>query len=43
MARLATDEEMVSIRTLLSRGFVVTGHGYRYSIVDGWLTIDRAD
>ena len=43
MVRLATDDEMVSIRALLSRGYVVTGHGYRYSIVSGWLNIQRED
>jgi hypothetical protein len=41
MARVATDEEMVSIRFLVSRGFIVIGQGYRYSIVDGWLSIDQ--
>ncbi len=43
MVRLATDDEMVSIRILLSRGFVVTGHGYRYSLVNDWLTVEPVD
>lgn len=42
MVRAATDEEMLSIRLLVARGFVVVGRGYKYSIVDGWLKIERA-
>jgi hypothetical protein len=41
--RVASDEEMVSIRILTSKGFVVTGHGYQYRVVDGCLKIDRVD
>lgn len=43
MARAATDEEMISIRFLVARGFVVTGRGYRYSVIDDWLNIDPID
>lgn len=43
MVRYANKDEMFSIRFLLDRGYVVTGNGYQYSIVDGWFTANRID
>ena len=41
--KLADKETLAMIRYVVARGFVVTGHGYRYSIVNGWFNIEKCD
>lgn len=43
MPVLPDDETMAMIRNLVSKGYVVTGHGWQFSNKAGWFHIERYD